>query len=294
MQTTSSSTRTANNANNTTNINTINATTIVNPAVQTSVIQSTKAYKNGNSNTAASAAAAGAALIIHTGSAVAQAATTTTASTTQTTIMSTTTMADDDVEDDDNNGGGVNLNNEDDDDATVADADDRCEAADHNNGSLSSSSSMSNSDPCKQQQQQADQLKQRNRRNSAACGGVGVVGVGCGPLIGDYACGGDVEMENNGHIANGNNHKNGSSFETSEDMGKRQDRFTYLLYPDLNIFLRALFVSKTDVDLVLPAKKSIKSGVERMLEFGRELFQLSQRLEIEQGPNETHQKMLEV
>lgn len=31
-----------------------------------------------------------------------------------------------------------------------------------------------------------------------------------------------------------------------------------------------------------------------MLEFGRELFQMSQRLEKEQGVNETNQKMLEV
>lgn len=37
-----------------------------------------------------------------------------------------------------------------------------------------------------------------------------------------------------------------------------------------------------------------KSGVERMLEFGRDLFQMSQRLEKDQGPNEENQKMLEV
>lgn len=43
-----------------------------------------------------------------------------------------------------------------------------------------------------------------------------------------------------------------------------------------------------------PNRKSSKSGVERMLEFGRELFQLSQRLEKENGTNETNQKMLEV
>lgn len=39
---------------------------------------------------------------------------------------------------------------------------------------------------------------------------------------------------------------------------------------------------------------AMKSGVERMLEFGRDLFQMSQRLEKEQGPNEANQKMLEV
>lgn len=48
-----------------------------------------------------------------------------------------------------------------------------------------------------------------------------------------------------------------------------------------------------DVD-PLPNRKTSKSGVERMLEFGRELFQLSQRLEKENGTNETNQKMLEV
>lgn len=41
-------------------------------------------------------------------------------------------------------------------------------------------------------------------------------------------------------------------------------------------------------------KSSNKSGVERMLEFGRELFQMSQRLEKENGINETNQKTLEV
>lgn len=50
----------------------------------------------------------------------------------------------------------------------------------------------------------------------------------------------------------------------------------------------------TDVDSSLNGSKSAKSGVERMLEFGRELFQMSQRLEKEQGVNETNQKMLEV
>lgn len=43
-----------------------------------------------------------------------------------------------------------------------------------------------------------------------------------------------------------------------------------------------------------PSSKSIKSGIERMLEFGRELFQMSQRLEKENGVSEKNQKMLEV
>lgn len=50
-----------------------------------------------------------------------------------------------------------------------------------------------------------------------------------------------------------------------------------------------------EIDLEQPtSKRSTKSGVERMLEFGRELFQLSQRLEKDQGVNEANQKMLEV
>lgn len=52
-------------------------------------------------------------------------------------------------------------------------------------------------------------------------------------------------------------------------------------------------MSTLDIDIHTPNKTS-KSGVERMLEFGRELFQLSQRLEKEQGTNEVNQKMLEV
>lgn len=45
---------------------------------------------------------------------------------------------------------------------------------------------------------------------------------------------------------------------------------------------------------LIPNRKTSKSGVERMLEFGRELFQMSQRLEKENGANETNRKMLEV
>lgn len=52
-----------------------------------------------------------------------------------------------------------------------------------------------------------------------------------------------------------------------------------------------LFAAEVDP---LPNRKSSKSGVERMLEFGRELFQMSQRLEKENGANETNRRMLEV
>lgn len=74
--------------------------------------------------------------------------------------------------------------------------------------------------------------------------------------------------------------------------------------PDLNISfcdvaMRPLttchfFVPITDIDETAIKKASSKSGVERMLEFGRELLQLSHRLEQVSGINETNQKMLEV
>lgn len=58
-------------------------------------------------------------------------------------------------------------------------------------------------------------------------------------------------------------------------------------------FFLLVFICSIDVDPI-PNRKSSKSGVERMLEFGRELFQMSQRLEKENGANETNRKMLEV
>lgn len=50
----------------------------------------------------------------------------------------------------------------------------------------------------------------------------------------------------------------------------------------------------TTLELQPQHQMGSKSGVERMLEFGRDLFQMSQRLEKDQGPNEANQKMLEV
>lgn len=54
-----------------------------------------------------------------------------------------------------------------------------------------------------------------------------------------------------------------------------------------------IFKFSTDVDSS-PNRKTLKSGVERMLEFGRELFQMSQRLQTTNGTDESNQKMLEV
>lgn len=58
-------------------------------------------------------------------------------------------------------------------------------------------------------------------------------------------------------------------------------------------YFSLLSARRIEVDLI-PNRKTSKSGVERMLEFGRELFQMSQRLEKENGANETNRKMLEV
>uniref|UniRef100_A0A182HPC6 Ran-binding protein 9 n=1 Tax=Anopheles arabiensis TaxID=7173 RepID=A0A182HPC6_ANOAR len=100
----------------------------------------------------------------------------------------------------------------------------------------------------------------------------------------------DVEMEN-GHSNNSatNGYKNGSAANrtnTNELVEEEEEEADTGRDEDM------------DVDSSLsPNCKSTsataKSGVERMLEFGRELFQMSQRLEKEHGVNETNQKMLE-
>uniref|UniRef100_A0A182SNP4 B30.2/SPRY domain-containing protein n=1 Tax=Anopheles maculatus TaxID=74869 RepID=A0A182SNP4_9DIPT len=100
----------------------------------------------------------------------------------------------------------------------------------------------------------------------------------------------DVEMEN-GHSNNSatNGYKNGTANRTNTNESIEEDEEE----PDTGRD------EDMDVDSSLsPNCKSTsatgKSGVERMLEFGRELFQMSQRLEKEHGVNETNQKMLEV
>lgn len=85
-----------------------------------------------------------------------------------------------------------------------------------------------------------------------------------------YDYGNDIDMEN-GHISNGNGFKNGdtennfvNSLDTDEDM---------------------------EVDIA-PSRK-FGAGFERILEFGRELFQMGQLLEKENRMNERDRKMLE-
>lgn len=107
----------------------------------------------------------------------------------------------------------------------------------------------------------------------------------------------DVEMEN-GHTNNAatnsssNGYKNGNSTVLNDSLDDDDD-------DDEEVVDGAARDEEMDVDSSLsPNCKSAsalaaRSGVERMLEFGRELFQMSQRLEKEQGVNETNQKMLE-
>ncbi|XP_058456696.1 ran-binding protein 9 [Malaya genurostris] len=103
----------------------------------------------------------------------------------------------------------------------------------------------------------------------------------------------DVEMEN-GHTnnVNSNGYKNGTSNNTLNDSLEEDDEDD-----DDDDEARD---EDMDVDSSLSpncksaaSAGSARSGVERMLAFGRELFQMSQRLEKEQGVNETNQKMLE-
>lgn len=106
----------------------------------------------------------------------------------------------------------------------------------------------------------------------------------------------DVEMEN-GHTNNAavnsssNGYKNGNSTVLNDSLDDDDDDDEEVVDGGRD--------EEMDVDSSLsPNSKSAsalaaRSGVERMLEFGRELFQMSQRLEKEQGVNETNQKMLE-
>lgn len=69
---------------------------------------------------------------------------------------------------------------------------------------------------------------------------------------------------------------------------------TLLFFLNFYFLICFFFLPFLEVDSSPNRIKSNKSGVERMLEFGRDLFQMSQRLEKENGTNEKNQKMLEV
>ncbi|XP_058054146.1 ran-binding protein 9 [Anopheles bellator] len=107
----------------------------------------------------------------------------------------------------------------------------------------------------------------------------------------------DVEMEN-GHSNNNsatNGYKNGTAGRPGEPPGSADAEDDVV--DETNDVDRD---EDMDVDSSLSpncktttSAAAAKSGVERMLEFGRELFQMSQRLEKEHGVNETNQKMLE-
>lgn len=60
-------------------------------------------------------------------------------------------------------------------------------------------------------------------------------------------------------------------------------------------FIDSNFEFVADVDAPLSNRKSCsKPAVEKILEFGRELYNMSQRLKLEQGKNEENKKMLQV
>lgn len=121
----------------------------------------------------------------------------------------------------------------------------------------------------------------------------------------------DIEMETQDDVHNGhgdscngknsNGYQNGNSHNPTElpqeisicdnedeDMGKKQvwkcpkSSFTVYMYV-------------TDVDVVPVSRKNYaKPAVERILEFGRELYSMSQRLNVDKISSEHNQKMLEV
>ncbi|KAI8127648.1 Ran-binding proteins 9/10 like protein [Lucilia cuprina] len=101
----------------------------------------------------------------------------------------------------------------------------------------------------------------------------------------------DVEMENNGHTTNGNVCKNGNtnnfndSIDADEDMGKCIDLVT-IKYLNINN------KSFTDVD-VLPSVRKYSHGIERILEFGKDLSQMGQQLEKENKMTDEERQMLE-
>uniref|UniRef100_A0A1Y1NM04 Ran-binding protein 9 n=2 Tax=Photinus pyralis TaxID=7054 RepID=A0A1Y1NM04_PHOPY len=85
----------------------------------------------------------------------------------------------------------------------------------------------------------------------------------------DNSCNGKLITNSSNGYQNGNGHSNICS----------NDRFEEEDEEDM------------DVDTAL--RKSCKPAVERILEFGRELYSMSQRLKVEQGSSEHNEKMLE-
>lgn len=72
-------------------------------------------------------------------------------------------------------------------------------------------------------------------------------------------------------------------------------RFELVFIEILSIFVADCGDEDMELDIATAnSNKLVKSGIERMLEFGRELFQMSQRLEKENGIDGRNSKMLEV
>ncbi|XP_046809661.1 ran-binding protein 9 [Lucilia cuprina] len=81
----------------------------------------------------------------------------------------------------------------------------------------------------------------------------------------------DVEMENNGHTTNGNVCKNGNTNNFNDSIDADEDM---------------------DVD-VLPSVRKYSHGIERILEFGKDLSQMGQQLEKENKMTDEERQMLE-
>ncbi|KAK4883881.1 hypothetical protein RN001_000152 [Aquatica leii] len=101
----------------------------------------------------------------------------------------------------------------------------------------------------------------------------------------------DIEMDTAEEIQNGHNENscNGKIITTSSNGYQNGNGHTN------NICSTDCFEEDDDddMDVDIALRKSCKPAVERILEFGRELYSMNQRLKIEQGSSEHNEKMLE-
>ncbi|KAK5648453.1 hypothetical protein RI129_003345 [Pyrocoelia pectoralis] len=99
----------------------------------------------------------------------------------------------------------------------------------------------------------------------------------------------DVEMDTAEEIQNGHtdNSCNGKLITNSSNGYQNGNGHSNICSND------CLEEDDEDMDVDTALRKSCKPAVERILEFGRELYSMSQRLKIEQGSSEHNEKMLE-
>lgn len=112
----------------------------------------------------------------------------------------------------------------------------------------------------------------------------------------------DVEMETQEEVHNSCNGKNGSSNgyqngnshticedgyeDEDDDMGETNEKWEFCC--------DCVCCCSLDVDVPVCRKSCGKPAVERILEFGRELHSMNQRLKLEQNFSENNEKMLTV